>query len=366
MKLLSVALALAALCSSSVHAQRARPVRGRTYVLVDLGALAGSSSSAQAVDESGTVVGWSQTDDGTRRAWLWRDGGEAHELGTLQNGSYSSATAISEDGAFVVGDSGIRPLENPEQFQDIEQGFVWSDEVMQSVGALYNPATPNRRFGTSGAHGVNDHGQVVGFSIVFRQNLQSAFLWQNGVMTDIGLANETAFNSRAFDINDSGQVVGDIVLGSRDAVEPQAFLWEAGAFRYLGPLAGDLTSSAVAINDAGEIAGWSGDSVATTAVLWTDDGSEGLGALPGDASSRALDVNDAGDVVGWSGSPEQSRAFIWCSGRMRDLNAALPRGSDWTLVEAAAINDRGWIAGTAFTNGLKRAFLLKPVERSTR
>ena len=178
-KVLFLALAITAAWSSSILAQRQLPLRFR-YELLDLGQGAGTASSATAIDALGNVVGWSLGEDGKRRAWLWREVDDASDLGTLQNGSYSFATAISPDGAVVVGDSGIRPLENPEQYQDIEQGFVWSDGTMQTVGALYNPATPNRRFGTSEAHAVNDLGQVVGFSIVYRQGLQSAFIWENG------------------------------------------------------------------------------------------------------------------------------------------------------------------------------------------
>jgi probable HAF family extracellular repeat protein len=46
---------------------------------------------------------------------------------------------------------------------------------------------------------------------------------------------------------------------------------------------------------------------------------------------------------------------------MIDLNMAIPAGSPMFLMEAAAINDRGEIAGWGqFANGDHRAFLLIP------
>ena len=359
------AIAMAGAIASSAASQRPRPARPPGYELIDLGPVA-QSSSALAIDELGTVAGWTVTEAGERRAVVWRGEGEAQQLGTLQNGTYSFATAISGNGIWIAGNSGIRPLVDPHLFSDIQQGFVWNDGAMQSVGALYNPATVNKRFGTSDARAVNDYGQVVGFSIVFRQGLQSAFLWQDGVMTDIGLANETAFNSRAFDINNRGQVVGDIVAGNVDAVGAQAFVWESGVLRYLPHPAGYLYSTAVAISEDGRIVGWSGDGSHTSAVSWSGETVEAIGALPGDESSQALDVNDLGQVVGWSGASAQSRAFMWRSGVATDLNSLLPITTDWILMEASGLNNQGMIVGSGSKSGQPRAFLLKPLPRVCR
>lgn len=366
MALAITGFAITGFSSSSASSQRPWSIRARGYELIDLGTLGGQSSSASAVDELGTVAGWSLTDTGARRAFVACDDCGMQDLGTLQNGTDSFATALSDDGEWVAGNSTIRPALDPQNFPAIQQGFVWRDGVMQSVGALYNPATYNRRFGTSEANAVNDQGQVVGFSIVLRQGLESAFLWQDGVMLDIGQANQTAANSRAFDINDSGQVVGEIILEVVDVGEPEAFLWEDGVFRYLENMPGHTSSSAMAINELGQIAGWCGNDTQMSAVVWSGDGVEDLGTLPGDESSQALDVNDWGQVVGRSGAGGQSRAFIWQSGVMVDLNSLLPRKSGWTLVEATDLNNQGMIVGSGLKNGQLRAFLLKPPSRHRR
>src|SRR6266568_6687005 len=63
----------------------------------------------------------------------------------------------------------------------------------------------NNPFGISLAMGVNDQGQVVGFSTVPNESDLHAFLWQNGIMTDLG---SLGYGEWAF-INDSGAIVTD-------------------------------------------------------------------------------------------------------------------------------------------------------------
>jgi probable HAF family extracellular repeat protein len=338
----------------------AEAIRASEYELIDPGSLGGDTRGL-GIAETGAIAGESRTTGDARRAIAACDGCFLRDLGTLHNGTYSFATAISPNSEWVVGNSGIRPAVDPEQFSDIRQGFVWKDNQMEAVGALYNPATFNRRFGTSEAHGVNDHGQVAGFSVVQRQNLQSAFLWENGVMTDIGLANEDGSSSRAWAINNTGQVVGDIILSGGGVEQADAFVWQAGTFRYL-PHPRDYTfSSAVAINDAGQIAGWSGNGLRTTAVLWSGATVVDIGTLAGGTNSRALGINERGQVVGWSGNAEQPQsAFLWQAGVMLDLNTLLPPRSEWVLLEAADISNAGMITGTGLRNGALRAFVLKP------
>ena len=55
-------------------------------------------------------------------------------------------------------------------------------------------------------------------------------------------------------INDSGQVVGDTLIGEAS----HAFLYQNGLMQDLGTLPGGTGSDATAINNNGQIVGWSG------------------------------------------------------------------------------------------------------------
>ena len=75
-----------------------------------------------------------------------------------------------------------------------------------------------------------------------------------------------------------------------------------------------MNNAAIAINNAGQIAGISdppGDAT-TYAVLWQNGAITNLGALPGDALSVAADINAKGQVVRPSCDANfNCRAFLW-------------------------------------------------------
>ena len=175
----------------------------------------------------------------------------------------------------------------------------------------------------STAAGINDAGQVVGWSTT-KAGATHAFLWQKGKMTDLGTLGGRSSQANA--INKSGQIVG---WANTAAGEQHAFLWQKGKMTDLGVLPGDDGSLAVAINANGQIVGHSSGSSVTApihAVLWSDGEIVDLGALPEDDSGMARDVNDDGQIVGQSinmpnAVPEQPtmRAVIWKDGEMSVL-----------------------------------------------
>jgi uncharacterized membrane protein len=89
------------------------------------------------------------------------------------------------------------------------------------------------------------------------------------------------------------------------------------------------------------------------AVLWDGGRARNLGA-PGCARSTAIAINDAGQVVGssalspWNSVGEQERrCFLWDAAHgMRDLQGLLARESGWRAVIASSIDRRGAIAAT--------------------
>jgi probable HAF family extracellular repeat protein len=80
--------------------------------------------------------------------------------------------------------------------------FISGPLGLQPLGTL--PAPYN--FGSS-ANAINDRGDVVGASYDSAGNFH-AFLWSNGVMTDLGTLPGFTARSVASSINESGQIMG--------------------------------------------------------------------------------------------------------------------------------------------------------------
>ena len=182
-------------------------------------------------------------------------------------------------------------------------------------------------------------------------------------MADLGVPSG-ASASGAAGINASGQVVVDAVY---DNGYSGAFIYSNGTMTSLGVLPGGRDSSAGGINASGQVVGSCySSSGQERAVLYSNGTITDLGTLPGSLWSSASRINDSGQVVGlavWSFSDGGiSRAFLYSNGTMTDLNNLIDPASGWTLEQAAAINDNGWIVGEGINpNGQSDAFLLTPV-----
>ena len=101
----------------------------------------------------------------------------------------------------------------------------------------------------------NDLHQVVGYSDLTGDTTSHAFLWQNGLMTDLGTLSGD-FSSFAPAINNEGQVVGASCDQSGNC---RAFIWQNGAITDLNtliPVDSPLyLLQALDINSFGEIVG---------------------------------------------------------------------------------------------------------------
>lgn len=181
-----------------------------------------------------------------------------------------------------------------------------------------------------GGHGraeaVNDHGQIVGYSVT-ASGEQHAFLWTDGRMTDLGTLG--GGYSYAADINNHGQVVG---YSLSDTGEGRPFLWEDGRMTDLG----GPSCSANAINDDGQVVG---DCMGHPVSWWrgqmTDLTTQGLAPF-----TTARDINDAGQIVGGFPTGTAFHAYRYQNGQVLDLGAAGGGNS-----EADAVNGRGQAAG---------------------
>lgn len=207
----------------------------------------------------------------------------------------------------------------------------------------------------STANALNNAGQVVGYSYTAAGS-ERAFLWQSGVITDLGTLPGYTVGSQAYDINSVGQVVG---TSSNGGFSVHAFLWQNGTMTDLGSLLGGNYNAAYDINDAGQIVGEAstpGDTAAYAFLRQPDGTVTNLGTLPGYAMSTANSINNAGQVVGvaWTAT-HSGRAFLWQGGVMTDLGT-LPSYTNSSY--AHDINNTGQVVGySTNASGTNRAFL---------
>jgi len=171
------------------------------------------------------------------------------------------------------------------------------------------------------------------------------------------------------DLNNRGQVIG-LSSPTGDSFQ-HAFLWENGLLQDLGGSLGGNNTGAFVVNDDGQAVGFATYPGETTfhATLWRRVGEmTDLGALGNDQCSYATGINAHGQVVGASISVCNNgsfRAFLWEDGSIVDLNALIPSNSPLYLTQIYTINDRGEIAGEGDdADGNGHAFLLIPCDEN--
>jgi len=219
---------------------------------------------------------------------------------------------------------------------------------------------------TSGASGINNQGDVVGLSGPQRPDLRHAFLYRDGVMTDLGRFGLIGSHDGPA-INDSGQVTGVMQFGTQVSGPGQrlhAFLYSAGGMHDLGTPPGYSMSLGDGINNHGQIVceAWGnkpgGAMPVDHAFLYSGGRTLDIGVLPGGTGVIPAGINAAGQVVGYSERQigVGMQAFLYDS-RTRKMTAlATPPGFTDSL--ALGINDHAQIIGSAaFSNEREQAML---------
>jgi probable HAF family extracellular repeat protein len=317
------------------------------YRVTDLGTLGGDGTAqALGINEAGQVVGYATAVSLKYYAFLWDDG-VMTDLGTLPTGSTSRAIGLNDNGqvvGFAFDGSAAGGAHN--------HAFLWENGVMTDL--FPEPAH-------SVANAINDAGQVVG-----QYNLNRPYIWQDGGFIELGSFGGGNSWGYALDINNAGQVVGSSpVNNGSGGLAQHAFLWEDGVMIDLGALPGLPDSRAHAVNELGQVVGFSSffDPDTTDELfesfLWEGGVMIDLG-VPGDLN-RAHDINDSGQIVGWS----SSGAYIYEDGVVTILNTLIPAGSGVRISVATGINNAGQIVGYGLFGGRFHALLLTPAEEDT-
>ncbi len=317
---------------------------GAIYTITDLGNNGATLAAGNAINSQGFVAGYTQIN--------YPPGSSP----TLKQQAMTSAPA---------GVINLLPTATTEAF-----GINDSNEV---VGEFANASSPIEAFsytastgltdlGTLGhglnasiAFGVNNAGQIVGFSASLNAGEPFAFLYTPGVgMTRLPAIVSNGLN-QANAISNNGEVTG----WSDTTGGPQhAFVYDIGTGKITdigSPVAG-TTSIGEAINDAGQVVGTDGPELVAQnrGFLYTP----GLGFTDLGSLVQPDGINDTGQVVGISGSTP----FLYSATTgMENLNTLIA-GSGWRLISATAINNSGQITGEGIDPaGQNVAYVLTPV-----
>jgi probable HAF family extracellular repeat protein len=165
-----------------------------------------------------------------------------------------------------------------------------------------------------------------------------------------------SLSSFASDINNLGEVSGSF---EDSGGYEHAFVWSsATGLQLLGNLGGDL-STALAINDNGQVVGQSATAIAVQAFMW----SSGTGMVAvGDAGTYlATGVNNSGEIACQEDpSPYTQIQAALCGPRGGSVTALSMFSADpWSAV--SALNNQGWFVATAQTpSGMDEGFLWTP------
>lgn len=173
------------------------------------------------------------------------------------------------------------------------------------------------------------------------------------ILSGLGL-HQGRFDTAALTIDNLGRVAGFATLNAAGA-QQQALLWVGQEVRELGPPGPYRRATAIA--DSGHIVGEqraTGANAGFFGLRWhvdqPDDPGQVLPSLPFALSSSARAVNDAGWVVGTAttgAGPLDQVGWLLEDGRVHDLNELLPPGNPWRILAANAIDGAGHIAAVA-------------------
>jgi len=323
------------------------------YQIIDLGTLGGTYSSGESINKDGQVTGKSQiSGDSANHAFLY-DSNSMQSLGLLAPTDVNSyGNGINDNGQITGYSADIDYYGNDTAYQ----AFIYDLGSMQNLNALL-PTTCNLR---SKAYDINNSGQVTGYCAYYVDNIWDteevhAFFYDGSTMHELSILGN---NSKGYAINNNGHITGYTRLPYPDF---HAFIYNGTSIRDLGTLGGQH-SHGVDINDSGQVTGgsWITGDDDYHAFFYDGNKMHDLGTLGGE-NSEGEGINSSGHVVGRSQlTGGEYIAFLYADNRMLDLCVLTNCTTNgWSsLTFAKSINDRGDITGSGIINNETHAFVI--------
>jgi probable HAF family extracellular repeat protein len=301
-------------------------------VTSDLGTLGGDRSSPTRLNNNGLVIGMSRAADGVMHGFAWR-GGKMTDLGANtvpgavnDRDQVAGTTGPAGDRRVFVWQSGrFTDLGAPPGSLYIPQVLMNRHGHVAAVAA-YPGLTPSRAVLWRGGRlidlgvisaeivnieitGINDHDQIIGTTQPDLSTPRRGFVWSDGRTTQLRTLGGAT--SRPIGIDNRGRIVGtaDDTTGKQHLVA-----WDNSRILDLGTL--PAGSTVYDVNDSGQAVGDWPDAVQQWqhhAALWQHGRTTEL-PWAHDASSFALAINDKSQVLGAGSRPQdevQSYAVLW-------------------------------------------------------
>jgi len=334
----AISIALLAIVANQAHAL--------DYTFSDLGTttLGSGIYFPGGINNAGQVVASRYTADQSSSVPVVWNGNSWTALDAYGTGVYHDGNGINDAGQ-VAGNS-------------------YDTAIDQAVPVTWTGTTPtalnriNNASWYSTVMDLNNNGQGTGAAWVASAGAFQAVRWDGVNIVELPTLGGTA--SQAWRINNLGQIIGQTNTVNDDGVE--AVVWDAaGNIHQLQSLGNSVTNTGWDINDSGQIVGNLGsdanDPNSYRPVIWNDLNSApiDLGTLSGTANGNGLagQINALGQIFGYSSTdpndPSATAMTLWDHGQIINLEQYLPAdlvAADWLLIPGGGgINDSGVIIG---------------------
>jgi probable HAF family extracellular repeat protein len=244
-------------------------------VMTDLGAPSGYDSDGTGINNLGQISGRLSNADGAVHAFLYSNG-VMTDLSAALGFNSSSANGINNSGtvvgsgnsSFTYNQGSVVILGVPPGYYQASAGAINDNGIVAGTVSngetvylpyMYNNGAWTRLgmlpgFSDGFSEAINSRGQIVGYISAGLAGNANAFLYSDGTMTDLGLL-PGGTHSVANGINDLGEIVGQ----ANNSTAERAFLYANGGMvdlnSLISPSSGWDLVAATAINNAGQITG---------------------------------------------------------------------------------------------------------------